>query len=637
MLKKYGFVRVGAIVNEIHLADVGYNVSKIKELITQAYEKGIEIAVFPELSLCGYTIQDMVLTDDLLNNVLKGLSEFKEFSKKYKIIFIVGAPLKVDNSLYNCAFSFCDGHIIGITPKTYIPNYNEYYECRYYSKANNLKTNKINLFGEDVLISNKLIYKCDNFDLAYAIDICEDLWMVNAPSNITSLNGANIIFNLSGSNEIAGKMKYRKNLVMMQAQKTLSAYVYASCGVWESTSDILFSGHSIITEPCGDTTENERFSFKSSIIYQDIDVFRINSDRIKNRSYEQNSGNDECLYTSFSLALKNNELTKEYSKTPFLSHSREGLEEILNIQTYALAKRIKHIGNAKMVVGISGGADSTLAFLVCLRVLKVLNLPMSNLIAITMPGFGTSNRTYNNSKNLIISSGADFREISIKNACIEHYNNIGHAIDKYDVTYENVQARERTQILFDVANMEGGIVVGTGDLSELALGWATYNGDHMSNYAVNCSIPKTLVTNLIAFIRDESEGILKETLTDILNTPISPELLPLDNNGNIKQDTQKSVGPYILHDFFLYHFLRYGASVKKLYFLACKTFSDTYTPIEIKDVLKIFIKRFFSQQFKRNCIPDGIKVGSISLSPRGDLRMSSDTYSNMYLKELEEI
>ena len=262
---------------------------------------------------------------------------------------------------------------------------------------------------------------------------------------------------------------------------------------------------------------------------------------------------------------------------------------------------------------------------------------MSNLIAISMPGFGTSNRTYNNSKNLIISSGADFKEISIKNACLEHYNNIGHAIDKYDVTYENVQARERTQILFDVANMEGGIVVGTGDLSELALGWATYNGDHMSNYAVNCSIPKTLVTTLIAFIRDESEGILKETLTDILNTPISPELLPLDNNGNIKQDTQKSVGPYILHDFFLYHFLRYGASVKKLYFLACKTFSDTYTPNEIKDVLKIFIKRFFSQQFKRNCIPDGIKVGSISLSPRGDLRMSSDTYSNMYLKELEEI
>ena len=637
MLKKYGFVRVGAIVNEIHLADVDYNVNKIKELIIKAYEKGIEIAVFPELSLCGYTIQDIIFTDDLLNNVLKGLNSLKDFSKKYKMVFIVGAPLMVNNSLYNCAVSFYDGHIIGVTPKTYIPNYNEYYEYRYFSSANNLKTNKINLFGEDVIISNRLIYKCDNFNLAYAVDICEDLWMVNAPSNFTSLNGANVIFNLSGSNEIAGKMQYRKNLVMMQAQKTISCYVYASCGVWESTSDILFSGHSIIAEPCGDITENERFSFESSIIYQDIDIARINSDRIKNRSYEQNSFNFECLFTSFSLTKRNNQLTKSYSKTPFLSHSNEGLEEILNIQTYALAKRVKHLGNCKMIVGISGGADSTLAFLVCLRVIKVLNLDMSNLIAITMPGFGTSSRTYNNSKKLIMSSGAKFKEISIKDACIEHYNNIGHKLDNYDVTYENVQARERTQILFDVANMEGGIVVGTGDLSELALGWATYNGDHMSNYAVNCSIPKTLVTTLIAYIRDSSEGVLKQTLTDILNTPISPELLPLDSDGNIKQDTQKSVGPYILHDFFLYHFLRYGASVKKLYFLACNTFSDTYSNDEIKAVLKTFIKRFFSQQFKRNCIPDGIKVGSISLSPRGDLRMSSDSYSSMYLRELEEI
>lgn len=637
MLKKYGFVRVGAIVNEIHLADVDYNVNKIKELIIKAYEKGIEIAVFPELSLCGYTIQDIIFTDDLLNNVLKGLNSLKDFSKKYKMVFIVGAPLMVNNSLYNCAVSFYDGHIIGVTPKTYIPNYNEYYEYRYFSSANNLKTNKINLFGEDVIISNRLIYKCDNFNLAYAVDICEDLWMVNAPSNFTSLNGANVIFNLSGSNEIAGKMQYRKNLVMMQAQKTISCYVYASCGVWESTSDILFSGHSIIAEPCGDITENERFSFESSIIYQDIDIARINSDRIKNRSYEQNSFNFECIFTSFSLTKRNNQLTKAYSKTPFLSHSNEGLEEILNIQTYALAKRVKHLGNCKMIVGISGGADSTLAFLVCLRVIKVLNLDMSNLIAITMPGFGTSSRTYNNSKKLIMSSGAKFKEISIKDACIEHYNNIGHKLDNYDVTYENVQARERTQILFDVANMEGGIVVGTGDLSELALGWATYNGDHMSNYAVNCSIPKTLVTTLIAYIRDSSEGVLKQTLTDILNTPISPELLPLDSDGNIKQDTQKSVGPYILHDFFLYHFLRYGASVKKLYFLACNTFSDTYSNDEIKAVLKTFIKRFFSQQFKRNCIPDGIKVGSISLSPRGDLRMSSDSYSGMFLRELEEI
>ena len=482
-----------------------------------------------------------------------------------------------------------------------------------------------------------LCYKCDNFDLTYAIDICEDLWVANPPSNFTSLNGATVIFNLSSSNETVGKVGYRRNLVKMQSAKTLSAYVYASSGINESTSDILFSGHAMIAEPDGTFIENERFKFESSLIYQDVDIKKIKNDRQKERSFEEINFGITYPKTSFSLTKHDNILLKTYPKKPFLAHTKEGLEEILNIQSYALAKRVKHIGNAKMVIGISGGADSTLAFLICMRVCNILNLPKKNVVAITMPGFGTSGRTYNNSKTLIESYGAEFKEISIKDACIQHFKDINHKEDIYDITYENTQARERTQILFDVANQVGGIVVGTGDLSELALGWATYNGDHMSNYAVNCSIPKTLVTTLIGHIRDSEDGVIKATLTDILNTPISPELLPLDENGNILQETEKNVGPYILNDFFLYHFLRYGAPIKKIYFLACNTFKDEFTEKEIKATLTVFVRRFFTQQFKRNCIPDGIKVGSIAVSPRGDLRMSSDTFNKLYLKELEEL
>ena len=637
MLKEYGYVRVGAIVNEIHLCDVDYNVSEIIRLVKEADSKGVEIVTFPELSIVGYTAQDMFLNTDLYNGCINGLAALKSFSKETKTIFIVGSPIRINNSLYNCAISFYDGHIIGITPKTYIPNYNEFYEARYFKSGNELKLDSIELLGEKVVISNKLLYKCDNFDVTYAIDLCEDLWMANTPSNFTSLKGANIIFNLSSSNETIGKVSYRRNLVKMQASKTLAAYVYASSGINESTSDILFSGHAMIAEPDGTFIENERFKFESNMIIQDVDIQRIMSDRIKERSYETVDFDIDVKETHFSLVRRENELLREYNKKPFLAHTKEGLEEILNIQAYALAKRVKHIGNSKMVIGISGGADSTLAFLVSMKVTRILNLPSTNVIAITMPGFGTSGRTYNNSVNLIKAYGADFREISIKDACIQHFKDIKHPDGVYDITYENVQARERTQILFDVANQENGIVVGTGDMSELALGWATYNGDHMSNYGVNCSIPKTLVTTLIGHIRDDEEGIIKETLTGILNTPISPELLPLDDNGNIAQATEKSVGPYILNDFFLYHFLRYGAPLKKIYFLACRTFKDEFKEEEIKATLKVFVRRFFTQQFKRNCVPDGIKVGSVAVSPRGDLRMSSDTFNKMYLKELDNL
>lgn len=635
MLKKYGFVRVGAISLAGHIADVNYNVDEMIQMLDKAISKGVEIVTFGELSLTGYTCQDLFLTDDLMNGVLVGLKRLKEYSQTADIVFIVGAPLKIGNSLYNCAISFSKGSIIGITPKTYIPNYTEFYEARYFSSASCLKVENIELLDEFVPISNRLLYQA-NF-VTYGVEICEDLWMPNAPSNFLTLKGANLIFNLSCSNEIVGKYEYRKNLVKMTAAKNICGYVYASNGLFESTSDLLFSGHLLIAEPSGAPLENERFSFESDLIYQDIDLFKIAHDRVEKRSYEQVSLNQDAIYTKFVLSQKKNDLLKTYSRTPFLSHNAASLEEILNIQTYALAKRIHFLKNAKMVLGISGGSDSTLAYLICLRVCDVLKLSHKEIVAITMPGFGTSNRTYENAKNLILSTGATFKEISIKNACLEHYQNIGHPLDVFDITYENAQARERTQILFDVANQCGGIVVGTGDLSEIALGWATYNGDHMSNYAVNASIPKTLVTTLIAKIRDDTtDEVLKKTLADILDTPISPELLPLDKNGNIIQKSEGSIGPYILHDFFLYHFKRYGASVSKIYFLACHTFSEI-APSEIKKYLTIFIKRFFSQQFKRNAMPDGIKVGSISLSPRGDLRMSSDTDVSMYLKELEDL
>lgn len=637
MIKKYGFVRVAAIVNKLKVSDVDYNVEEIKHLIESAEKMAVEIAVFPELSICGYTCQDLFFNTDLYENIMNKIKELLEFSKNFSLVFIVGGPLKIKNSLYNCAFSIQKGKIIGITPKTYIPNYSEFYEYRYFSSGNMLKENSIQLFGDEIPISNMLCYHCKDMDLCYAVEICEDLWMSNAPSNFTSYLGANLIFNLSSSNELVGKAEYRRNLVKMQASKALVGYIYASSGIWESTSDVCYSGHAMISEPCGDFKENERFSLESSILISDIDIARINHDRIQMRTYEQSILPIKGSHTYFSLEEKNTNLLKNYSKTPFVGHTQSQLEEILNIQAYALVKRMMHIGNVKLVVGISGGLDSTLAFLICIRAVDILKLPRENIIAITMPGFGTSNRTYENAKTLIREAKATFKEISIKDACLQHFKDIHHDVNTFDITYENAQARERTQILFDVANQENGIVIGTGDLSELALGWATYNGDHMSNYAVNCSIPKTLVSSLISCIKDRSTGAMKEALADILATPISPELLPLDENGRIKQATEQAIGPYILHDFFIYHFLRYGASVKKLYFLAYNTFKEDYSKEEIKNHLRVFIKRFFAQQFKRNCIPDGIKVGSISLSPRGDLRMSSDISALMYLKELEEL
>jgi len=620
MLKEYGYLRVGASVNNIEVGNVDINVNEILSCLDNAQKKGIEIICFPELSLTGYTCGDLFFSEDLIKQSLRGIERLKKESNKYSLVFIVGAPLIIDNALYDCAITIYKGKILGINAKKTI----SYNEARYFTSGDNLIANTIKIDDEEVNISKDIIYKCNKFDFIN--------FSVSIGSELDNINNANLVFNLDSSNEIVSRYEYRKSLIEVEAKKNNAAYVYASSGVNESSSEMCFSGHLMICEPDGNCKENKRFSFDSDIIYTDIDLLRVNHDRIKNNKLS-NCANQVC----FDLALLNNNLLKEYSKSPFVSTNNNRLEEILNIQTYALARRVKQLNNSKMIIGISGGSDSTLAFLICLRVVKVLNMDTKDIIGVTLPGFGTSERTYKNAINLVKDSGATLKEISIVEACKQHYKDIEHDINNFDVTYENAQARERTQILFDLANKENGIVIGTGDLSELVLGWATYNGDHMSNYGVNAGVPKTLVLSLINKVKDESEGKLKIILQDILNTPISPELLPLDDKGNIVQDSQKSIGPYKLHDFFIYHFLRYGASVKKIYYLACLTFKDEYKKEEIKATLSIFIKRFFTQQFKRNCVPDGVKIGSVSLSPRYDLKLNSDLSYKGYLKEIEDL
>ena len=478
-------------------------------------------------------------------------------------------------------------------------------------------------------------------EITFGIDICEDLWTVCPPSDHHALHGATIIFNLSSSNELIGKHEYRKGLVAMQSSKTISAYVYVSSGVMESSSDLLFSGASMIYENGSKLAENRRFEIESNIITADIDVLKLANDRIKNRSYMHMV--DDIEYNIIKVDVFDTilELQRDYKEYPFVPSDQfernRRCEEIIEIQSSALARRLIQLGNPKCVIGMSGGLDSTLAYLVIVGAFEKLKRDMKDIIGVTMPGFGTTDRTYQNAIDLVKEYGATLKEISIKDASILHMKDIGLPETDRSITYENIQARERTQILMDVANMEGGLVIGTGDLSELALGWCTYNGDHMSMYAVNTSIPKTLVRYLVSYMADITTGKKKEVLNDILKTPISPELLPPDEAGNILQKTESSIGPYVLHDFFLYHFLRYGATPKKIYILAKHTFKNSFTKDEIKKWLKVFIKRFFTQQFKRNCIPDGVKVGSISLSPRGDLRMPSDANYDAWLEEIEDL
>ena len=641
-MKEYGFIRVGAIVNKLSLANPMKNAEEIIKEIKKAVKLGVSIVTTPELSITGYTCGDLFLQDQLLVDSENALQKVLEETKSLDIISILGMPIRHDNQLFNCAVVIQNGKILGIVPKTYIPNYQEFYEARWFSSSRDLKTNEVELLGQLVPISTNLLFQDKTLkEITFAIDICEDLWTVTPPSDSHALHGATIIFNLSSSNELIGKQEYRKSLVASQSARTISAYVYVSSGIMESTSDVLFGGASMIYENGSMLAMNQRFEIESNIITADIDVFKLANDRRKNRSYMNMAFDIDYRFIKVEVMDTIKELQRDYKEYPFvpsneLERSRR-CEEIIEIQSSALARRLLQLGNSKCVIGMSGGLDSTLAFLVIVRAYEKLKRDMKDIIGITMPGFGTTDRTYQNAVDLVKEYGATLREISIKDASILHMKDIGLPEDDRSITYENIQARERTQILMDVANMEGGLVIGTGDLSELALGWCTYNGDHMSMYAVNTSIPKTLVRYLVSWVADTTDGKKKEVLKDILATPISPELLPPDEAGNILQKTESSIGPYVLHDFFLYHFLRYGATPKKIYVLAKHTFKDSFRNDEIKKWLKVFIRRFFTQQFKRNCIPDGVKVGSISLSPRGDLRMPSDASYEAWLKELDEI
>lgn len=637
MNKRFGYVRVASSVVELKVGNVDFNTKEIIKEIKSLDKEGVQIVTFPELCLTGYTCADLFSQDILIRKSYDGLKNIMDSTKGLDIISIIGAPIVSDNQLFNCGVVVNNGEILGIVPKTYIPNYGEFYEKRWFSTSNTLNSNVIKLFGKDIPIGTDLVFR-DKEDarFTFGIEVCEDLWSPKAPSVEACLNGATMIFNLSASNEVIGKYQYRKNLINMQSAKDVCAYIYSSSGVNESTTDLVFSGYAAISENGSMLVENKRFNFNTNHVISDIDVYRLMNNRIKDISFMGISASSSYRIIDIEIKDKNTDLLREYDKYPFVPSNDnlrdERCMEIINIQACGLAKRIKHTGMKKCVVGISGGLDSTLAFLVVIEAYRKLDISFDNLIGVTMPGFGTTGRTYNNALSLMKSYGVTMKEVSIKDASLQHFKDIGLDESDRSVTYENTQARERTQILMDIANKEGGLVIGTGDLSELALGWCTYNGDHMSMYAVNTSIPKTLVRYLVKYAADKEENEeCKKTILDILDTPISPELLPPDENDNIKQQTESVVGPYILHDFYLYHFMRYGASPEKIKFIANKTFKGMYDEETIDKWLKFFIKRFFSQQFKRSCLPDGPKVGTISVSPRGDLRMPSDADPSSWL------
>lgn len=632
------FIKVAAACPKTKVADIEYNVNEILNCINSAKEKEVKAIVFPELSITSYTCGDLFLQDILIKKSLKGLFKIISETSNLDMLIAVGAPLLKGCTLYNCAYILFKGKILGIVPKSFIPNYSEFYEKRWFSEGIGIINEKVDLpFQKNIPFGTDLIFSSDSFN--FGVEICEDLWVTIPPSSYLSLLGANIIFNLSASNELVSKSDYRKELIKNQSARSICSYVYSSAGVFESSTDLLFSGHLLIGENGTILKENERFQRENEIIYSDIDVFKLKAERLKNLSFRDSSKITPFIPRIINFNFESvtlNKFDRYIDKHPFVPSRKEEMEqrckEIFNIQSSALAKRLEHVNLKKAVVGISGGLDSTLALLVIVKTFKLLNIDNKNIITITMPGFGTTDRTYNNALTLCKELGCDLREINIVKASLQHFEDIGHDKEIHDVTYENVQARERTQILMDIANKEGGILVGTGDLSELALGWCTYNGDHMSMYSVNPSIPKTLVRYLVKYVAEnESTKKVCETLLDILDTPVSPELLPKDETtGEIVQKTEDIVGPYELHDFFLYHFIKHGSSKERILFLAEHAFKNDYSKETIEKWLDKFLWRFFSQQFKRSALPDGPKVGSISLSPRGDFRMPSDASVNSF-------
>lgn len=638
----YGFVKVAAAVPHVKVADCFYNIRQIEGLMRKAFQNDVQIIAFPELSITAYTCMDLFTQEVLLRNAEKALLELVSNTAGLDLLGIVGCPLISGNQLVNAAVAFQRGEILGVVPKTYLPNYREFQEQRWFTASPQLQQSMITIGNREVPLDSYLIFEYEQ--VRVGIEICEDLWVPIPPSSELAMLGANLIFNISASNELIGKHHYLRSLIAQQSARCVAGYVYASAGFGESSTDLVFAGNGIIAENGVILNETERFSLEEQLVVSEIDIQNVQNDRFVNTCFMQGSLNhnmDNGSIVPFYLPNRAIELTRTIDPHPFIPSGaalKERCEEILHIQVAGLAKRILHAHAQTAVVGISGGLDSTLALLVSVMTFDALKIPRDRIIGITMPGFGTTDRTYTNAVDLIRSLGVTFREISIKEACVQHFKDINHDINAHDVTYENSQARERTQLLMDVANQENGLVIGTGDLSELALGWATYNGDHMSMYGVNGSIPKTLVKYLVEWVANNRvDNASRATLLDIVDTPISPELIPADENGNIKQKTEDLVGPYELHDFFLYYFLRWGASPTKIYFLAQLAFRGAYENATIKKWLHVFFRRFFQQQFKRSCLPDGPKVGSISLSPRGDWRMPSDAMATLWLKEIESL
>ena len=670
----FGFYRFAAVSPILKVADTAFNTEEIIKSANIAVSNGAAFVVFPELCITGYTCSDLFHQELLLQNSSRALLKIAESFKDSDAVIAVGLPLRLFGRLYNCAAFVQRGRVVAITPKIHLPNQREFYEKRHFSSGRDLLrgacgasagnvagavTCAIEGVGE-VPITNFFTVKgcgtssavdgcmsddcaevasCDGSEVRIGVELCEDLWTPAPPSGELALAGANVIVNLSASDALVGKRDYRRNLVMNQSARCMAAYVYASAGVHESTTDMVFSGHLMVAENGSMIAESKPFSRETEIIYADIDVERLNMQRLSEGSFQDfDSRSYYARAAAFDGLRACDALQYRFvSPMPFVPGSPETRDqsctEIFNIQCAGLAKRLEASHSKRAVIGLSGGLDSTLALLVVAETFKLLKRPALEILALTMPGFGTTNRTKNNAVELAKLLGVELQTVSIKEACLQHFKDIGHDPQKLDVTYENVQARERTQILMDIANSVGGIVVGTGDLSEIALGWSTYNADHMSMYAVNCDIPKTLVRHIVSWYADNSLKFcldaktameLKNVLYDILDTPVSPELLPADNNGQIAQKTESILGAYEIHDFFLYHFAKYGATPEKLLFLAKYAFAGKFSDEEIKKALTVFVRRFFTQQFKRSCIPDGPKVGTISLSPRADWRMPSD-------------
>ena len=650
---KYGFIKVATAIPEVRIADTKFNLEAIGGQRVMAEGQGVEIIVFPEFCITGYTCQDLFRQQQLLDDAERAMLRLLDFTRQLDIIAIVGTPVSVGSILLNCAVVVQHGKILGIVPKTYLPNYAEFYEKRWFASAFDMSPTTVHYAGQLLPITPEpQIYRTAD-GVKFGIEICEDIWSPIPPSSVLTLDGAEIIFNLSASTEQIGKHSYLEALLAQQSARTLSAYVYSSCGFGESTQDVVFGGNAFVYENGVQLASAKRFQMESQVVICDIDIEKLRSERRLNTTFVNaqhnlfvlpvGAGTYEKKYIDC-MPKENAErefvLNRNIAPQPFLQGETidAACEEAFNIQVTGLAKRLLHIKCKTVVLGISGGLDSTLALLVCIEAFDRLKFDRKDILAVTMPGFGTSDRTHNNALLLMQELGVTMKEISIVPSVTQHFKDIEHDINVQDATYENAQARERTQILMDLANEYNGLVIGTGDLSELALGWCTYNGDHMSMYAVNGSVPKTLVKQLVGYVANQTDNVkVAESLRDIVDTPISPELVPTNESGEVQQKTEDIVGPYELHDFFLYYFLRHGFQPSKIYYLAGQAFEGKYTNEEIKKWLYTFVRRFFNNQFKRSCLPEGPKVGMVSLSPRGDWRMPSDADSTNWLTEIEQL